>query len=48
MHSDNNVVQIKNVAPDTIPVQLTANVDINSTSISIANTSVFAQFEGKV
>jgi hypothetical protein len=46
MHSDNNVVQIKNVAPDTIPVQLTANVDINSTSISIANTSVFAQFEG--
>ena len=46
MHSDNNVIQIKNISPDTSPVQLTSNVDINSTSISIANTTTFAQFEG--
>ena len=46
MHSDNNIVQIKNIAPDTLPVQITANVNIDSTSVSVANTTVFAQFEG--
>ena len=46
MHSDNNIVEIRNVLPDTTPVQLTANVNITDTIISIANTNSFAQFEG--
>lgn len=46
MHSDNNIVEIKNVLPDTVPVQLTANMSINDTTVSIANTNAFAQFEG--
>ena len=46
MHADNNVVEIKNILPDTVPVQLTSDVTISSTNISIANTNSFAQFEG--
>ena len=46
MHSDNNIVEIKNVLPDTVPVQLTSDMSINDTTVSIANTNAFAQFEG--
>ena len=46
MHSDTNLVQIKNVQPDSEPVTLTANLAINGTSVSVANTSIFAQFGG--
>jgi hypothetical protein len=46
MQAANNKVQIKNIQPDTVPVQLSTNLDINSTTISIANTSSFATFEG--
>jgi len=46
MHADTNIVQIKNIDPDTVPVQLTANLGINDTTVSIANTNAFAQFEG--
>jgi len=46
MHSDTNLVEIKNIEPDTIPVELTGNLGLNDTLISIANTGAFAQFEG--
>jgi hypothetical protein len=46
MHAPNNKVEIKNIQPDTVPVQLTANLNINSTTISVASTLPFATFEG--
>jgi len=46
MHADNNVVQIKNIKPSTSPIKLTANLGISDTTISVANTSYFATFEG--
>jgi len=46
MQATNNKVEIKNIQPDTVPVQLTANLDINSTTVSLGNTSSFATFEG--
>lgn len=46
MHADTNVVEIKGIHPSTAPIKLTANLGISDTSISIANTSEFATFEG--
>ena len=46
MHSDSNVIEIKNVAPDTVPVQLTGNLSISDTTVSVANTTIFSTFEG--
>ena len=46
MHADNNVVTIANVNPNTIPTSLNAALGINDTTISVANTSLFATFEG--
>jgi hypothetical protein len=46
MHADNNLVRLANLDPNTIPTTLDAAVGITSTNISVANTSIFATFEG--
>jgi len=46
MTSIQNVVQIDGVKPDTTPVLLTANITSTDTTISVANTTPFATFEG--
>lgn len=46
MMSDNNKVTLADVEPNTAPVLLTANINSDSTTISVANTSPFATFEG--
>jgi len=46
MHADNNIVVLANLQPNTIPTTLNANLGINDTTISVANTSLFANFEG--
>jgi len=46
MHADNNVITLANIDPNTIPTTLDAALGINDTTISVANTSLFATFEG--
>ena len=46
MHADNNVLTLANIDPNTIPTTLDAALGINDTTISVANTSLFATFEG--
>ena len=46
MHSDNNVITIANVDPNTIPTVLDAAIGLSDTTISVANTSIFGTFEG--
>jgi hypothetical protein len=46
MHAVNNTLQIKNIFPDTTPIALTAPLNIGDTSISIASTIGFDNFEG--
>ena len=46
MVSDLNVVQLDDIKPDTIPVLLTENLSSTGTTISVANTTPFATFEG--
>ena len=46
MHADNNVVKLANLEPNTVPTTLNAAVGITSTTISVANTSIFGTFEG--
>ena len=46
MHADNNVLTLANIEPSTIPTTLDAALSINDTTISVANTSIFATFEG--
>jgi hypothetical protein len=46
MQSVNNVLKIENVAPTTSPTTLTANISATSNTISVANTSIFATFQG--
>ena len=46
MQASNNLVEIKNILPDSPPVVLTSPLNINSTSISLASTISFATFEG--
>lgn len=46
MMADNNKVTLADIDPNTVPILLTANLTTDSTSISIANTSTFATFEG--
>lgn len=46
MHADNNVVVLADLEPDTIPTTLNAALGISDTTISVANTSIFATFEG--
>ena len=46
MHQDTNKVVISNIEPNTIPTTLTANLALSDTTVSVANTSIFATFEG--
>ena len=46
MKSDLNVVEIANVAPDTIPELLSVDLSTTDTTIGVANTTPFSTFEG--
>tara|TARA_Y100000593_G_scaffold26117_1_gene51939 strand:+ start:19075 stop:26259 length:7185 start_codon:yes stop_codon:yes gene_type:complete len=46
MKSTDNVVQLDNISPDTIPQLLTADLSATDTTISVASTTPFATFEG--
>jgi len=47
MHGASNVVQLSGIEPNSIPTTITADVDATSTgTISVANTSIFARYEG--
>ena len=49
MHGQNNVVKLSGIDPNSIPTSITANIGVNdgaSGSISVANTSLFATYEG--
>lgn len=45
-HGGNNVIEVKDILPDREKVALTANFGLNDTVVSVANTNVFARFEG--
>jgi len=46
MHQDTNKVVISNIEPNTVPTTLSANLGLSDTTVSVANTSIFATFEG--
>ena len=46
MTADNNKVVISGIQPDTIPIKLNSQLDINGSVISVASTSEFTTFEG--
>ena len=49
MHGSNNIVQLSGIDPNSIPTTINASIGINdgaSGSISVANTSLFATYEG--
>ena len=46
MKSTENVVQLDNVSPDTVPELLTENLSLTDSVISVASTTPFATFEG--
>ena len=48
MHANNNIVAISGVLPDTSPEPLQSSLISSSTVISIANTSNFVLFEGRI
>jgi len=45
-HGANNTIKIVDVQPDREKVKLTANFGLNDSVVSVANTTVFATFEG--
>ena len=47
MGANNNIVELDNIEPDTVPVKLTGDIDSTSiTTISVANTAPFTTYEG--
>ena len=46
MHQDTNKIIISNIEPNTVPTTLSANLGLSDTTVSVANTSLFATFEG--
>jgi hypothetical protein len=46
MHQDTNKIVVLNVEPNTVPTTLTASLGLSDTTVSVANTSIFATFEG--
>ena len=46
LKADNNLVTISGIKPNTIPTKLNAALGVSDTTISVANTSTFATFEG--
>jgi len=47
-HGGNNKIQIVDVLPDTKKTQITSTFDLNSTQVSVANTTIFETFEGDI
>jgi len=45
-HGGNNKIEITNILPDREKVALTADFGLNDTTVSVANTTPFATFEG--
>ena len=45
-HGGNNKVEIKNVRPDTLKIKTTSALESDTTTVEIANTSPFANFNG--
>ena len=45
-HGGNNKIEINDISPDRERVALTGTFGLNDTTVSVANTSVFATFEG--
>ena len=46
LHADNNFVKFANIEPSTIPTKLTTALGLSDTTISVANTTTFGNFEG--
>ena len=46
MQADTNIVELSNIRPTTEPIQLTAELGMTDSTISVANTTPFATFEG--
>ena len=46
MTADNNKVAISGIEPNTVPIKLSAQLDVNGSVISVASTSEFTTFEG--
>ena len=46
MHAINNVLEIKNVKPNTEPTAITADVLNTDNTISVADTTAFGNFQG--
>ena len=46
MTADNNIVSISGVDPDTIPTQLSVDLDLSDSVIALADTTSFSRFEG--
>lgn len=46
MAADNNKVSITGIKPDTVPTTLSVDLDIDATTVSLANTTGFSRFEG--
>ena len=45
-HGGNNKIEVTNISPDRERVALTADFGLNDTTVSVANTTPFATFEG--
>ena len=45
-HGGNNKIEIVDIEPDTATTQTTSELTENSTQVSVANTTIFASFEG--
>ena len=45
-HGGNNKVEIKNVRPDTLKIKTTSALESDTTTVEIADTSPFANFNG--
>jgi hypothetical protein len=45
-HGGNNVIEVKDIRPDRESVEISAEVGLDATVVSVANTTVFGRFEG--
>ena len=45
-HGGNNRISIVDIEPDTTKTEVTADLDLTGTVVSVANTTIFANFEG--
>ena len=46
MQSDTNLVTLADIEPNTVPIALTDNLDVNDQIISVASTTPFSTFNG--